>query len=251
MFRVALTTFLLVACASTADVPTNSSLEGTWIGWVYLSDSGDLPLRLDVSQSGHEVAIAVDSPKDHVFGSAAKKVQWSPPALRFEWQSPKGTSVEVLGSIGAEAYSGTVVWGAQKGTFELIRSPLPLANPKPDAADSLTGLFTHGRDDVIHVRARPWGELFFNERKTGRYRTLMPLAGSNDRFLIGPANSERATSKFESVAGRQGQLSNCPARFRGMIQRLRLALGHHRFSGLNRLRRLIQPPAIMNSPSPR
>ncbi len=173
---------LLFACAAAASVPAHP-LEGSWIGWAWLGDAGDLPLRVHVSTDHNGLSARFDSPAQRSYGVAVETVDWSPPVLDLSWTSTGGAAISLRGTVAEDAWSGTITWGKYEGTFDLVRSPRDIATVDPADYAGAAGFYERAPLDVIELRARPWGELVFRETRTGRIRTMIPVGG--DSFFIG------------------------------------------------------------------
>ena len=185
-FFLAALVLLLSACSSAP--PPQSPLGGTWVGWAYLGEDGDLPVRFDISDANGHLTAAFDSPAHPLIDHPAEEVSWQAPVLRLRLRTAKGTVIALEGERRGESIAGTIAWGESKGTFEIVRSPVLLGNVDATAAEGATGFFRNGRGGLIEIRKRGWGEMFLLDRISGDLRTLMPVAGDNDRFLIGSAN---------------------------------------------------------------
>lgn len=159
------------------------ALEGTWIGWAWLGDAGDLPLRVHFSAVGKGIEATLDSPAHRAFGIPLVLAREEAAAIRLEGESRSGARIAISGAPGEGVIAGTIRWADHEGTVELIRSPRPIANVPLETYADAAGLYERASGDVVELRARPWDELLYRELRTGRVRTLLPL--ETDHFFLG------------------------------------------------------------------
>jgi uncharacterized protein len=175
-------TGVAIARSAAAEQP---ALEGTWIGWAWLGDAGDLPLRVHFSVAGNGIEAALDSPAHRAFGIPLVLAREEAPAIRLEGESRSGSRITISGEPREGVIAGTIRWAEYEGTVELIRSPRPIANVPLETYADAAGLYERAPGDLVELRARPWGELLYRELRTGRVRTLLPL--ETDHFFLGGA----------------------------------------------------------------
>ncbi len=187
--RLALASIILLACSLTVSPAVAqdkvSPLDGTWIGWAYLANGSDLPLRLDLRVVNQKVEATYDSLTRKTFGQPITDVEWRAPALRLGWTSATGNQIKLQGELAAGTIRGSFQSGPQPGTFELTRAPHSIADIDPQKYADTAGFYERVPGDIVEISPRAWGEMLYRERRTGRLRTLLPLA--SDKFFIGSA----------------------------------------------------------------
>lgn len=185
--NVALILFGLLTVAGTgfARLPESHPPDSfdSWIGWGWLGDAGDLPLRVHLSLSGDEPVAALDSPAHRAVGIPLEVVQWTAPALHLTGTSASGSSISIQGAVEGDRIDGTIRWGGYEGQVELTRSPRRLAAVAPESYANAAGFYERAPGDIVELRTRAWGELLYRELRSGRVRTMLPL--DVDLFFLG------------------------------------------------------------------
>lgn len=188
------------------DVEPAFDLSGTWIGWVWLGDAGDLPFQIRIAPTQRTVEASFDSPAHPLNAVPFGSVEWKRPTLTMTGEIEAGTRVRMSGTLRGNELAGAIEWGRHRGEFELTRSPRPIARVSPTTYASATGFYERARGDLVELRARPWGEMLYRELRTGRVRTLLPLG--DDRFFIGSGiyDPHPVEAEIELVRGAHGRV---------------------------------------------
>lgn len=175
---------LVVGCSRAQETPAAKELAaGGWIGWAYIGEGGDLPLRVWVSEGD-------DRPRARFDGVPWKQSGW-PAELHVDGDSlvlaletPKGTPIRLNGTLTKEHWVGSMKFGKYAGDFELMHAP-GLADISPDDYADVPGYYRMSDGDVLEARALDWGEIVVRSIRTGEQRTLLPTG--TDAFMTGPA----------------------------------------------------------------
>ncbi|MGH7342638.1 MAG: hypothetical protein ACREKH_19305, partial [Candidatus Rokuibacteriota bacterium] len=182
--RAALALCLLTDLSGRAPAAA-SELDGDWPGWIYFETEGDLPLRLQFSSSDGGVIAHLDAVVQKSFDLPVRTVLWDPPHLVLERTSSSGAVMRFDGTVEGNAYRGDVVFGEAPGTFEFLRSALPIEDTDLAEAEDVVGHYRFPDGEPIVVTSRPWGELIVRAWTTGEPRTLFPLVDGT--FFAGRA----------------------------------------------------------------
>ncbi len=180
---ICLVTLGLTSPAASTESGLANLAPGGWIGWAYLGEGGDLPLRIWIIDEGDRTVVRFD-------GVAWKKRGWSARlnvqdgVVALNLATPKGTPIQLSGAPAERSWSGTIDFGEHSGEFELLHAP-GLADIDPDTYADVAGYYRMSDGDVLEARALSWGEIVLRSIRTGEQRTLLPAA--KDRFTTGPA----------------------------------------------------------------
>lgn len=173
----------VVAVAVHADDNPPMPAPGGWIGWAYIGEGGDLPLRVWVSEvDGRRVA--------KFDGVPWKKPGWSAELhadgdnVSLLTKTPKGTPIRLSGELNDTHWAGHIELGDYTGDFDLMHAP-GLADIGPDDYADVPGYYRMSDGNVLEVRALSWGEIVVRSIRSGEQRTLLPTATA--RFMTGPA----------------------------------------------------------------
>ncbi len=203
-------TFAVLLAVALASVPAPAPVEaaeppaavlGDWVGWAYLGEAGDLPLRLrieaDPAASGALVA-RFDELVSGRYDLPVARVEWEPPRWVLVRERPGSAPIRLEGewfedaSAGGGAIRGRIYWAGYGGDFELTRSPERLSRLAPATYEDCQGTYRlraegagAGDERTLVVGSRFWGELLFTDVASGRTGTLFPL--DRDRFFAGSA----------------------------------------------------------------
>lgn len=178
-------TALLLATLALATKAAAAELSGDWPGWIYFETEGDLPLRLQFAAGDDGLLAHVDGVVQKTFDLPVQSVVWNPPRLVLERTTSSGTVIRFTGEVTGSSYRGDVTWGDAPGTFEFLRSALPIADTDLANAQDVAGHYRFPDGEPIVVTPRPWGELVLRSWTTGERRTLFPLADGT--FFAGRA----------------------------------------------------------------
>jgi len=159
-------------------------LPGDWVGWAYLDEGGDLPLRLRIDRRTEGLTVRFDELVSKRYDLPAR-LSWEPPHLVITRERPGGSRIVLDGTLEGGVVRGRVEWGGYEGDFELSRSPEPVARIPPETFDGLTGTYRLSRERALVVTSRFWGELLVTDLATGRFATLFP--SDTDEFWVGSA----------------------------------------------------------------
>jgi pimeloyl-ACP methyl ester carboxylesterase len=185
MVRAALPTLLLLVVLAGNAPAADSGLAGDWPGWIYFETEGDLPMRFQLEDSEEGLAAYLDLPVQKSFDVLVQSVEWAPPHLTLERTSSSGTKIRFTGTVESGVYRGNVAWGEAAGTFEFLRSALPIADTDLADAQDVVGHYRFPDGEPIVVTARGWGELVLRAWTTGEPRTLFPM--EDGTFFVGRA----------------------------------------------------------------
>lgn len=176
--------------AAGADPVAADSLAGDWVGWAYLDEGGDLPLRLRL-EAGPDGGLAArfDELVSRRYDLPVERVEWAAPRLVLERRRPGGTVILLEGERAGGALRGRLDWAGHEGDFELTRSPERLSRLAAETFEDCQGTYRlsagSGETRTLVVSSRFWGELLFTDLATGRAGTLFPV--DRDRFFAGSA----------------------------------------------------------------
>ena len=177
----------------------SAALHGDWVGWAYLGDAGDLPLRLRIEADPAAPGALVARFDELVSGRydlPVARVAWEPPRLVLVRERPGGAPIRLEGEwvvdadAGGTAIRGRIDWAGYGGDFELVRSPERLSRTAPATFEDCQGTYrlraeAAGDERTLVVGSRFWGELLFTDVASGRTGTLFPV--DRDRFFAGSA----------------------------------------------------------------
>jgi pimeloyl-ACP methyl ester carboxylesterase len=166
------------------DSLARAQLIGDWVGWAYLDEGGDLPLRVRIDAHTEGLRVRFDELVLRAYDLPAE-LSWDPPRLLITRERPTGTRITLDGALDAGTVRGRFRWGGVEGDFDLSRSPEPIARNPPERFDDLTGTYRLSAERSLVVTARPWGELLATDLGTGRFATLFPVDA--DVFFVGSA----------------------------------------------------------------
>ena len=179
--RVArITAVLLLAGAVAAH---GQQPRGGWIGWAYLGEGGDLPLRIWFEGRADGLAARFDGVPWGQRGWKAE-VSMDGQDLALSSATPEGTPINLSGTVEAGRWSGTAEIAGYSGDFELLHAP-GLADVDPASYSSLAGYYRMSDGDILEAKPRPWGEIVIRSIATGQQRTLMPTGP--ETFMTGSA----------------------------------------------------------------
>jgi hypothetical protein len=91
----------------------------SWVGWAWLGDAGDLPLRVHLTRSGEEHEATLDSPAHRAFGMPVMVRQWDDSRMRIEAESRSGSLISIDGRLRGDLIEGAIQWAGDEG-FSLI-----------------------------------------------------------------------------------------------------------------------------------
>ncbi len=163
---------------------TDWPLPGDWVGWAYLDQGSDLPLRLRIDRTAEGVGVRFDELVSKRYDLPAE-LSWEPPHLIVTRERPTGSRIVLDGTLEGDTIRGRLRWGDYRGDFELSRSPEPIARIPPESFEGLTGTYRLALDRSLVVTSRFWGELLVTDLGTGRFATLFPT--DTDEFFVGSA----------------------------------------------------------------
>ncbi len=183
-----LSTVLLLASLVSAVLAQDGPAEapelkpGAWIGWVYIQDSGDMPLRIWIDEDG---SARYDGIPWRSYGWPARLVHPGPGKLGLETTSPKGTEIQMAGIHGSEEWSGHIRTGKFSGAFEMHWAGEDLIERDTAEYEDIAGYYDMDDGDVLVITSRPWGEMLVRSMRTGEIRTMLPTGV--DSFVTGSA----------------------------------------------------------------
>ncbi|MDX1570026.1 MAG: alpha/beta hydrolase [Xanthomonadales bacterium] len=175
---------------------------GGWIGWAYLGDGGDLPLRVWFEQDAEGLVARFDGVPWRQRGWTSE-VRLDGSKLSLVTATPKGTAIELSGTVESDRWSGTAEFADYSGDFELLHAP-GLADIAPESYAELAGFYRMSDGDVVEAKPRPWGEIVLRSIRTGQQRTLLPTGP--DTFMTGPARylPTPVEARYEVIHGEDG-----------------------------------------------
>ena len=180
-----LTAFLLglvIAASARAD----AALAGDWIGWAYLHDGGDMPLRLRFEDGEDGLTGTLAAPVQRVSGLAVEKIVVDGERLSFTRVNSAGKVFAYTADLQGDAMEGeTTLDGEPLWSFSMARARVALPDIDPERYADLVGLYRTAAGDAFLVSSWFWGELIFDDPATGRRRTM--LARSDREFVLGAA----------------------------------------------------------------
>lgn len=159
-------------------------LVGDWVGWAYLDEGGDLPLRMRIDRDGKGLRVRFDELVSKRYDLPAR-LSWEPPRLVVTRERPTGSRIVLDGTLEGDRIRGRLSWSGHEGDFDLSLSPEPIARIPPELFDGLPGTYRLSSERSLVVTSRFWGELLVTDLATGRYATLFPFDA--DRFFVGGA----------------------------------------------------------------
>lgn len=166
--------------------PSDAPLLGDWVGWAYLDEGGDLPLRLRIERGPDGLAARFDELVSRRYDLPVRRLDWRPPNLVVERRRPSGSEIELDLTLSApDTLSGRLDWAGHAGDAELARSPEAISRTPPEGFADLEGTYLLDGSRTLVVGSRFWGELLFTDLESGRYGTLFPT--DTDRFFAGSA----------------------------------------------------------------
>lgn len=174
-----------LAVLAVAPVPASTAdLLGDWVGWAYLDQGGDLPLRVRIWNGADGLSVRFDELVSKRYDLPAE-LSWKPPRLTLTRRRPGGSRIVLEGVVEGGAVRGRLDWAGHAGNFELLRSPVPIARVPPERFADLTGTYRLSPARSLIVGSRSWGELLVTDPATGRHATLFPE--DTDSFFVGSA----------------------------------------------------------------
>ncbi|HVS12891.1 MAG TPA: CocE/NonD family hydrolase [Thermoanaerobaculia bacterium] len=182
LVSVLLISFTVHAIAT--DPSGEPDLVGDWVGWAYLDEGGDLPLRLRVDRDAKGLRVRFDELVSKRYDLPAE-VAWEPPRLIVTRERPTGSRIVLDGTLEGGTIRGRIDWGGHQGDFDLSRSLELIARIPPELLEGLTGTYRLSAERSLVVTSRFWGELLVTDLATGRYATLLP--SDADEFFLGSA----------------------------------------------------------------
>jgi dienelactone hydrolase len=194
-FRFPSLLLLVLHCLACSGTGEPGSDQDDWVGWAYFEDGSDLPLRVGIGGSGAAGAATFDALVQRMFDLPIQKVEWQGRRVLLERTTSGGATIRLAGERDGDTISGHIDWADSSGRFELIRSSLPLPDIDPESYADIEGTYRFTPTDIINIKARFWGEMVLIERRSGRRRTLFPLA--EDRFFLGSALYVPAPAEVE------------------------------------------------------
>lgn len=172
-----------------AEGADSTALAGDWVGWAYLDEGGDLPLRIRLEETGGRLEARFDELVTRRYDLPVRRVAWTEPALVVERHRPDGTMIRLAAELAGGALRGRLDWAGTVGDFELARSPERLSRLAPERFEDCQGTYrlsgATGGEWTLVVSSRFWGEILFTDLATGRSGTLFPV--DRDRFFAGSA----------------------------------------------------------------
>jgi dienelactone hydrolase len=205
------------------DSESPETLGGDWVGWAYLDDAGDLPLRLRIEADPEHEGILTARFDELVSGRydlPVARVSWQAPRLVLLRERPEGLPIRLEGELIAEespaAIRGTIDWAGYPGDFELTRAPERLSRMAPETFEDCQGSYRlrpgEGADGApeertLVVGSRFWGELLFTDVASGRSGTLFPV--DRDSFFAGSAMyvADPVHARVRFVRDEEGEVS--------------------------------------------
>lgn len=182
---LSLLSLLIIAPALAAEPPAaGDALPGDWVGWAYLDEGGDLPLRLRIDRDGEGLRVRFDELVAKRYDLPAE-LSWEPPRLVVTRERPTGARIVLRGTLEDGTIRGRMDWSGYEGRFDLSRSPEPIARIPPELFEGLTGTYRVSPERSLVVTSRFWGELLVTDLATGRFATLFPV--DTDSFFVGAA----------------------------------------------------------------
>lgn len=157
---------------------------GDWVGWAYLDEGGDLPLRLRIDRDAEGLRVRFDELVSRRYDLPAR-LSWEPPRLVVTRDRPGGSRIVLDGTLEGARIRGRMSWSGLEGDFDLSRAPEAIARIPPEAIGDLTGIYRLSPERSLIVTSRFWGELLVTDVATGRFATLFP--SDTDRFFVGGA----------------------------------------------------------------
>lgn len=206
--RAALLIVLLLAALAGKTPAAASGIAGDWPGWIYFETEGDLPMRFQFEDGDQGPVAYMDLPVQKAFGVEVQSVEWKSPQLTLERTSSSGTKIRFTGTVEGGVYRGDVAWGEAAGTFEFLRSALPIKDTDLADAQDLVGHYRFPDGEPIVVTARNWGELVVRSWTTGEPRTLFPM--EDGTFFVGRAlyAADTVTARVRPVRNPEGGVTH-------------------------------------------
>ncbi len=174
---------------------------GGWIGWAYIGEGGDLPLRVWLEEGPEGPAAWFDGVPWRRPGWPARLEQAHDRAT-LTLEAPNGTPIRLEGVRGDGRWSGDIELLGYAGEFELLHAP-GLAFVDPEHYADRPGYYRMSDGDVLEARGLGWGEVVVRSLRTGEQRTLLPTGA--DRFMVGPARYVPAPVEARYRVRRDGQ----------------------------------------------
>jgi pimeloyl-ACP methyl ester carboxylesterase len=156
---------------------------GDYAGWAYLRSGGDLPLRWRCTAAGAGPAITVSLPHQRSFDLAADCAVTPAGAVTVAVRT-RGAGLSFEGALHGDEVRGTLRFGDEDGTFELVRSSVPLVAVRSGVAGA-EGVYRSEEGELLLLSAWSWGELRLLDLSSGADRTL--FASDEEEFVAGPA----------------------------------------------------------------
>ncbi len=158
---------------------------GDWVGWAYLDEGSDLPLRMRVEPGPDGLVARFDELVGRRYDLPVETLEWTPARFFLRRVRPDGKVITLEGTIDGERASGSIDWVGHHGDFELDHSPRRISRTPPEQFKDLEGIYRLDPGGDLVISSRFWGELLFTRIATGRFGTLFPV--DTDRFFAGSA----------------------------------------------------------------
>lgn len=178
---------LSMTCVVVAAKPPSPGVSptGDWVGWAYLDEGGDFPLRFRIETGANGLVARFDELVSQRYDLPVDHLAWAPPAFSLRRTRPGGAVISMTGTIQGDGIEGRFDWAGHKGNFEMAKSPILLTRTPPRAFVDCEGIYRLSNGDTLVIGSRFWGELLYTDLGTGRFGTLFPT--DTDEFFLGGA----------------------------------------------------------------
>lgn len=142
--------------------PPQADVTGHWVGWVYLDQGSDLPIR--VVLAGHIGQVLL--PSEDVPALPLDSVRYAGDSVRLQFRSPSGRAVRIEGTLRGHRISGRVRWGESGGEVDITRAVVPLVAVDTARTRDFLGLYRLAPGRALIIHRWFWGELRFTDVTT-------------------------------------------------------------------------------------